>query len=114
MDVLVVGGRIWKNQGEIEEFLMRLNDEMQEMGAHPKRMANGGREVYIKHKKLTDSHLMDADRIREFEELLNLLAMQPFLSKCEDFLLFIEHCMPTDKCTPLLTQGTSKSTTKFL
>lgn len=80
------------------QFIDYLNDEIAEMSTYEKRMANGGKEVCQMHKKLSDYRIMDQDNLNDFVELLNLISAQPYMSKCEDFLLFIEHCMPTDKC----------------
>ena len=68
------------------------------MTTYEKRMANGGKEVCQMHQKISENRIMDQESLDDFVELLNLISAQPYLSKCEDFLLFIEHCMPTDKC----------------
>ena len=73
-----------------------------------KKMANNGQEVAALHKKLLKKPINDLEKIQEFENFLNLVAKQPFLNKCEDFLLFIEHCMPTDKCNTFNYSGDIK------
>ena len=40
----------------------------------------------------------DKESMEEFMQFINLLADQPYMRKTEEFLLFLEHCMPIDKC----------------
>lgn len=36
--------------------------------------------------------------IDTFMKWLNFIGSQPYLRKTEDYMIFIEHCVPIDKC----------------
>lgn len=96
--------RIWKNSQEIVDFIMLMEGEINRMLSTPARAGKKGAGVLQKYQELLskNSYSFDEGSTDTFVEFLNLTAAQPFLYKCDEFLLFIEHCISVDKCTQFL------------
>jgi hypothetical protein len=56
-------------------------------------------EVMNVHEKNKLYGTMDKGLLDEFISLLNMIGEHPYLRKTVEFLYFIDHCLPLDKCT---------------
>lgn len=85
---------------------MNMGYEINEMKASQDRMVDTGAEIIKLHEQLTGTFAFNPQTMEAFVRYINLLDRNIYLRKCEEFLLFIEHCISVDKCTPPLIQGT--------
>lgn len=74
------------------------------------RAGKTGLPVMKKYQELLSQNQVSFNEasMKMFAEFLNLVALQPFLYKSEEFLLFIEHCISVDKCKKFIKIGGTK------
>ena len=91
--------KLWKSVDEIMAFIMNIDHEILEMQGSQDRMVETGHELLVLHQKLRGQlNFQEASTMDTFVYYLNLLAKNIYTPKSEEFLLFIEHCAPIDKC----------------
>ena len=70
------------------------------------RMVETGQELMNIHQKLRGNISFNDTRTMDmFVFYLNLLAKNIYTCKSQEFLLFIEHCAPVDKCISYINTG---------
>lgn len=91
--------RLWKNKDEINVFLMSVESEIIEMMKSKDRAVNTGQQIQELHQILKSSFEFNQKAMADFITFLNLLGKNIYTRKTEVYLLFLEHCVPIDKCS---------------
>ena len=81
---------------------MQIEPELNEMIKSKDRAVHNGQQIMDYHKQLKGSFEFNQNSMGVFVEFINKLAENIYTRKTEEFLLFIEHCLPVDKCTCLV------------
>jgi len=76
---------------------MHFDNEMEEMNAMRERQGNTTPELNQLYNKLKGMQTGSPQFVDTFVRWLNLIGGQCYLRKTEDFMIFIEHCVPIDK-----------------
>lgn len=94
-------------------FIMEFDNEMEEMMSMKERRGANSNELNQTYLRLKQMQAGGPQFIDTFMKWLNQVGAQVYLRKTEDFMIFIEHCVPIDKCNSRITQGICKSINRW-